>query len=211
MKKDSLNFSDVAQIWDTPERTARAEKVAMTMKEALNLTGDKRVKKGLEFGCGTGLVGFMLTDLIEELSFVDPSEGMIEVVNEKIEQLGATQVKGYCTDLIAGNFEDQDLIFSSMAMHHIVDLKPVFERIRHGLKEGGRLCIVDLDSDLGGQFHSDEDGFEGHDGFDQVKLAQELEEYGLKTTLSRTFFKATKLKNEKEIPYSLFILVAEKM
>lgn len=211
MKKDSLNFSEAAQTWDTTERIARAEQVAAAMREALNLKADHLISRALEFGCGTGLVGFALKDSFEVLSLVDPSEGMIEVVNEKIDRLGASHVKAYCTDLVAGAFEAQDLIFSSMALHHIVDLKPMFETIAQTLNPGGRLCIVDLDLDAGGQFHSDEEGFDGHHGFDQEILSHQLEVYGLKTRVRHTFFNAHKIKNGLSIPYALFILVAEKI
>lgn len=211
MIKDSLNFSEVAQTWDTPERISRGEKVTEAMQEALNLRGAKSIHRGLEFGCGTGLIGFSLKDDIEDLSLVDPSEGMVEVVNEKISKLGAFNVKGYCTDLINGSFETQDLIFSSMVLHHVLDLNALFERIAQLLNKGGHLCIVDLDSDAEGHFHSEEEGFDGHHGFDQGQLRLDLESYGLKTKLSRTFFKSTKTRNGKVVPYSLFILVAEKI
>ena len=211
MKKDSLNFSEAALTWDTPERTSRAEQVAGAMKDSLGLDGSHTIMRGLEFGCGTGLVGFALREYIETLSLVDPSEGMIAVVDEKIEKLGAFNVKGYCTDLIEGSFEPQDLIFSSMALHHILDLKPLFERISQMLNLGGRLCIVDLDLDKDGQFHRDEAGFDGHHGFDQGQLSIELGNYGLKTKVSRTFFRDNKVKNGLTVPYSLFVLVAEKI
>lgn len=209
-KGAKLYFSKLAQDWDTPERRTRANEVACAMKEALNLSSDKPLEKGLEFGCGTGLVGFFLADEIQDLSLVDTSQGMIDVVSRKALEFSLPHVKGYCADLIGESFEPQDLIFSSMALHHISDLHPLLERFSQLTKIGGRLCIVDLDLDREGLFHSEEENFDGHDGFDQQALAEELEKYGFKTTVRYTFFKSEKAKNDRIVPYSLFVLVAEK-
>ncbi len=208
---EKLNFSSRAQDWDTPDRISRAKDVVNAMKEALQLSSEKPLKKGLEFGCGTGLVGFSLKDEIQALSLVDISQGMIAMVDKKAVELSLPHVKGYCADLMSEDFERQDLIFTSMALHHIPDLEPLLERFSQLTQIGGRLCIVDLDLDHKGLFHSEEEGFDGHDGFDQQALSEELKKYGFKTTVSHTFFKAEKIKNNKRVPYSLFVLVAEKL
>lgn len=207
---ETLYFSSQAENWDTPERISRGNEVAFAMKKALELSSERPLKKGLEFGCGTGLVGFSLKDEIQDLSLVDTSQGMIEVVKRKALEFSVPHVKGYCADLIHENFEPQDLIFSSMSLHHIKDLHPVLEKFSQLIKIGGRLCLVDLDLDPNGLFHLGEENFHGHDGFDQQALGEELKKYGFKVTQSYTFFKSEKVKNNCRVPYSLFILVAEK-
>jgi tRNA/tmRNA/rRNA uracil-C5-methylase (TrmA/RlmC/RlmD family) len=45
-------------------------------------------ESAVEFGCGTGLVGFQLIENFKSITFVDSSSGMIEQVNKKISGQG---------------------------------------------------------------------------------------------------------------------------
>ncbi len=210
-KAENHFFDSAAQEWDTPERIARAVQVANEMVKTLKLDSDAKLESALEFGCGTGLVGFALKDYFQEMSLVDTSQGMIDVVDSKARNLHTGHVKGYCADLLKSNFEPQDLIFTSMAMHHVTALNPLLEKLSQMTQIGGRLCIVDLDQDQEGLFHSEEQGFDGHHGFDQQKLGEELRQFGFKVLGSHTFFRDIKLRKGQRVPYSLFIISAERI
>jgi SAM-dependent methyltransferase len=102
-----------------------------------------------------------------------------------------------------------DFVFTSMALHHIRDLKTQFDFFADILNPGGLLCIIDLNPD-DGAFHRQDPDFDGHNGFDQEKLSASLADHGLKTRFHETFFQDTKASGSTPVPYSLFILAAEK-
>src|SRR5262245_3864091 len=55
----------------------------------------------LEYGAGTGLLGFMLRDRIGELTLADVSDGMLEVAQRKIEAARDSRVRAVRLDLLA--------------------------------------------------------------------------------------------------------------
>ncbi len=63
-----------------------------------------------------------------------------------------------------------------MAMHHIIDVEEILNRFYEILNEKGKLCIVELNKD-NGDFHKNEEGFNGHNGFSQKDLKNILEKY----------------------------------
>jgi hypothetical protein len=67
------------------------------------------------------------------------------------------------------------------------------------------LCICDLDKE-DGSFHSHEDAFDGHNGFDRKELGKELEKAGFNKVRFTTCY--TLMKDGR--PYPLFLSVAEK-
>ena len=77
------------------------------------------------------------------------------------------------------------------------------------LNVNGVLCIVDLDEE-DGRFHKNEEGFNGHNGFNQQWLKEVVEEVGFKNITSRTFYNGIKNIDGEDVQYSLFILSALK-
>ncbi len=59
------------------------------------------------------------------------------------------------------------------------------------LNEGGRLIVVDLDSE-DGRFHASETGFDGHNGFDQQEFSRSLREAGFRDIGISTFYHGEK-------------------
>ena len=79
-----MNFDDVAREWDNEKRIERAKVIANKIKTTISVTESKMA---MEFGCGTGLISFNLSDVFKNITLIDNSEGMINVVNEKIKKL----------------------------------------------------------------------------------------------------------------------------
>jgi ubiquinone/menaquinone biosynthesis C-methylase UbiE len=204
-----MDFNARAAQWDTPMRRERAEQVARKIAGFVPVTPEM---DAMEFGCGTGLVSFALRAQLRSILLVDAAEGMLAVAQHKIDETGEGTLRTALSDLSttnglpAGAF---DLIYGSMAMHHIVDIDGAVAVLRQLLKPGGRLCIVDLDAN-DGSFHADEPGFDGHNGFDQRELAARLERHGLVRARSQTFLRDQRNRNGRMLEYSLFILCAEK-
>nr|WP_321426957.1 class I SAM-dependent methyltransferase [uncultured Acetobacteroides sp.] len=197
------DFNARAAEWDTPQRVKKAQRVAAAIEGAVTLDPSMDV---MEYGCGTGLVGLQLLAKIGTATFIDTSEGMLEVLSSKLAQQQLPNAQVCNVDLSADtSFSGAyDLIFSSMTLHHIPDYAAILARFSGLLKPGGKLAIVDLVSE-DGSFHGA--GFEGHNGFDLAQLAQAFGAAGLAVTHSDVFME---MKRENGRRYPLFLIVGAK-
>ena len=184
------SFDDRAATWDDPDKIERARVVAEAIARAVPLDRTTRV---FEYGAGTGLVSEQLAHSVGQITLADPSEGMRQVAQAKVDA-GAlpdtTRVWGL--DLAAETPpEDQfDLIVTVMTLHHIAELRPVLTGFATMLTEGGHLCIVDLEAE-DGSFHEDsaaghEGHFHVHDGFDPDELSDRPADAGVAITEERS-------------------------
>jgi len=209
MKENSKKFDEASKSWDSNQRRQKlAEGVFSSIKKNVNLNKEMRA---LDFGCGTGLVSLRLQPFVKEIVGADSSRGMLEVFEEKIASANLNNAKTlYLEDgnlsALSGSY---DLIVSSMTLHHIKDLEGLFLKFADLLKDGGFLCLADLDSD-DGLFHEDNAGVY-HYGFDRRDLISLLERSGF------TYFKdLTAAEVEKEIPsgqrriFSIFLIICRK-
>lgn len=201
-------FDQEALEWDTPYRVSRAQAIAAEIKKQVPFKPDDNV---LEFGCGTALVSVNLRDSVGKISLMDTSTGMLQVAQQKFEKQGAGKPVTAVSDLASPALAEAafDCIYTSMVLHHVLDLKEVGERFYNLLKENGTLCIVDLNPD-DGSFHADDGDFDGHNGFDPEALAGEFSTYGFSREYCSTFYSSVKKTDEKDVPYSLFIMVMKK-
>ncbi|MGM0508055.1 MAG: class I SAM-dependent DNA methyltransferase [Fusobacteriota bacterium] len=203
-----MSFDKKAKNWDTEKRKERVSKITKKMKKYINL---KSTNSAMEFGCGTGLISFNLKDIFDEITLVDSSEGMIDVVKEKIKSSGVENMVPIHMEEFTEEFMEKrfDAIYTSMVMHHIKDIKGILNNLHTLLEDGGSICIVDLDTE-DGSFHPPESGFDGHLGFDQGDLKKTLEEIGYTNIKSETFFNGKKERDGKTIKYSMFIMSVRK-
>ena len=202
------NFNDRAKDWDSQKRIYRANIVS---REIVNSIDCSNTFSAMEFGCGTGLISFNIYDKFKELTLIDSSEGMIDVVKSKISELNINNMTPLHLDLTAENSLDKkfDVIYTSMALHHIKDTVGIIKIFYDLLNEGGYLRIVDLDED-DGSFHANSPEFDGHDGFDQNSLKDILSSAGFKDVKSGSFFYDEKIMDGKRTKYSLFLMKGKK-
>ncbi len=87
-----MNEFDIkAAEWDkNPMHWDRSEAVANAIKEMITLNTEMRV---LEYGAGTGITSFLLKDLVKEITLMDNSSQMLNVINEKIKTSGVRNLK----------------------------------------------------------------------------------------------------------------------
>ncbi|KHD37132.1 SAM-dependent methyltransferase [Clostridium acetobutylicum] len=202
-----MNFDKYAKEWDDEERINRAKIISEKIEKTIPMNKDYSV---MEFGCGTGLISFNLQDKFGKITLVDSSEGMIEVLNSKIDKYKVNNMTAKKIDIFNEPIEEKfDVIYSSMALHHVKDTKGIVEIFYKLLNDNGYLCIVDLDKE-DGSFHKREENFNGHNGFDQKNLKELLVASKFKDVYSETFFKDTKNIWGKDVDYSLFIVRAKK-
>ena len=198
---DATFFDERARQWDAPRRVARAEVIA---EKITSILCEKPCTDALEFGCGAGLIGMLLARRFGSVVLMDTSVRMIEEVERKIRKVPASNVTPVLHDLTAEDYPGSfSCIFSSMAMHHVAEPVALMRRFRQMLREGGLLCIVDLDED-DGFFHSAEESFSGHHGFSHNEVFRFFAEAGLRDVAVETFYRDEKTLGGDTKPYSLF-------
>lgn len=202
------NFDLMAKTYDTDIRIERARIVADKIRQHIK---DGNSKSAIEYGCGTGLVGFQLSNDFKKLLLVDSSPKMVEQVEQKLMKLNNPAVSTLCADFMAITPQDlyADYIFSSLVLHHIKDTESILRRFYDILCDDGHLLIVDIDAD-DGSFHANHPGFDGHNGFNQSSLIALAKKAGFSKAEAGTFYNGKKAAGEKEAQYSLFILDAMK-
>ena len=196
------DFDERAATWDDdPTRVERARTVAQRILAAAPLSTDSRV---LDYGAGTGLLSEGLKDHVGRLYLADPSAGMRQVAQAKVDAgvLPGAEVLGLdlASDPVPQELE-VDAIVTMMALHHIPAARTVLDGFSRLLPDGGTLAIVDLERE-DGSFH--DEGFDGHHGFDRAELTGWLEEAGF----ARVRFDHAYTVDKDGRDYGLFLAVA---
>lgn len=198
-------FSKAATTWDKkPRRVELAEKISTAISQ-LPLHKDMQA---MEFGCGTGLVSLALAPKLRSLTAIDRAEGMLEVLQKKIDTQQLTNMQCCNADIFADDFSKRyDLIFCSMTLHHLPDAEKALQRFATLLNPGGYLAVADLVSE-DGSFHdpSVEDVY--YNGFDTEALKTILaphEMVELHSSIAHTIHKET---NGRDYP--VFLLTGRK-
>lgn len=175
-------FDSVAAEWDAnPSRVALAKGVVSAIQKAVPLRADMNV---LDFGAGTGLVTLGLLPSIGSLTALDASPEMLRVLEGKLNALGVGNVRTLCCDITTTPLASAqfDLVVSSMALHHVSDVRLAFQRLRPCLRTGGWIALADLDTE-DGTFHTDATGVY-HNGLDREQVGRWLRQAGFKDTVT---------------------------
>jgi 2-polyprenyl-3-methyl-5-hydroxy-6-metoxy-1,4-benzoquinol methylase len=201
------DFDAAARTWDDdPTKARRARRVAEAIVGRGLPLGGMTV---LEYGCGTGLLGFALAPHVAHVTLADTSPGMLAVVRDKIAASGARNVEARHVDLVKGHtlYARYDLVCTLMTLHHITDTDEILRNVHDVLAAGGRVCISDLDKE-DGAFHGV--GFTGHNGFDREDLARRLRQAGFVNPEFTTIDEITKHTDRGLRTFPLFLAVARK-
>ncbi len=86
---ESFSFDERARTWDDAKKIERAQKTAAGIRAAVPLSRDMNA---FEHGCGTGLLSFELRNELGDITLADTSDGMLEVLREKIAAARTTQM-----------------------------------------------------------------------------------------------------------------------
>jgi predicted TPR repeat methyltransferase len=169
------NFEHKAKEWDNKSiRVQNAHTIAEKIKDKVELTKDMHI---MDFGVGTGLLGFEILKDVKSMDGVDTSKGMLEKLEEK--NTPTEYIKPICQDIIENTIDTKyDGIISSMTLHHVENLKKFFKNIKNTLNENGFIAIADL-MDEDGTFHSDNTGV-FHYGFKEEELCSIVKSCGFK-------------------------------
>jgi predicted TPR repeat methyltransferase len=176
VNQEKRNFDHDASLWDEkPGRAKLAEDVFSALRREITLTKNMDV---LDYGCGTGLITLKIQPFVNTVTGIDSSEGMLNVLNDKIRRQKLTNVSTRHLDIEAGEgLHDRfNLIVSSMTLHHIQQPEILIKQLSENLHASGYLCIADLDPD-DGSFHGDNQGV-FHSGFERSHVKDIFEKAG---------------------------------
>ena len=202
-------FDQKAATWDDdPKKVDRSSLIATKIKE--HFKGQLFID-ALEYGSGTGLLGFELLDIVSTLTLMDESAEMTKVASFKASKIESTSVKAIQYDLLKDPLPEQkfDIIFTLLTMHHIEDTDAILNKFNTILKPGGLLLIIDLEKE-DGSFH--EGDFDGHLGFDKEDLEAQLYEHAFNAMEYFKVYSIVKtLEDETTIEYPLFLSISQKI
>jgi ubiquinone/menaquinone biosynthesis C-methylase UbiE len=203
------HFDQAAAGWDQQQRRVElASKIAAGISSTLPLHQKMRA---LEYGCGTGLVGLALAPKLAQLTAVDTSSGMLEVLAWKIKNEEITNVTPLRLDLLQEPLtESFDLIFCAMTLHHIKEADQLLARFCDLLKGGGYLAVADLQAEDGSFHDAGADGIMHH-GFHPEDLVTTVTALGLHEVSAKvvhTIIKTSAAGVERAYP--VFLLTGRK-
>jgi len=201
------DFDAKAATWESnPGHVQRTRAIARAIRSLVPLS---RTMRAMEVGCGTGLLSFALHEDLGTVLATDPSQGMIDVLEGKIEAAKAENIRTSRMDLlkepVQGCFH---LVFLQMALHHIPDVEGFLLSAWEMLEQGGWLCIADLDSEDGSFHGPDTEGL--HLGFDRPDLVRDVQGAGFHVVDIDTVFEIHRESDAGERRYPIFLLVARK-
>lgn len=202
------DFDKRAKDWDAdPKKVQRAFEVADAIRKAVPLSRDM---SAFEYGCGTGLLSFALKDEFKHITLADTSQGMLDVLREKIAASGVTNMTPVRLDLSNGPVppEKFHITYSLLTMHHIQDTEGMLRKFNELLLPNGILLIADLDQE-DGSFHTDGTK-DVHKGFAQQALQMQVEAAGFKGVQFTTAHRIIKMIGEEEKSFPVFLLSARK-
>ncbi len=130
-----VNYNQISKIYDDVREGDLALIQRLTQK--LPSKSDVRV---LDIGCGTG----NYTDLFQKLSRVqvygiEPSAGMLDKARQKNKNI---TFKSGQADNIPFDNDFFDFVYMTDVVHHVLDIKAMFEETWRILKPGGAGCIM---------------------------------------------------------------------
>ena len=166
MKNKKDLFEHKSKSWDmNSKRVKNAKEISSLIVKNINLDKDMTI---MDFGTGTGLLSYFIAPLVKKIVAVDNSPSMLDEFEKKSILFDSeTEIiqKDLSTDIIDRQF---DGIISSMTIHHIEEIKALFQKFYTMLPQNGFIAIADLEEE-DGTFHSDNSGV-FHFGFNKEEL-----------------------------------------
>lgn len=200
-----MNKFDIkAGEWDKdPMHWKRSIAVAQTILQMVPVSTNM---KALEYGAGTGILSFLLSENFSEITLMDNSSEMVKVIGEKVTKNKVTNLKPLLFNLEHSDYHDNkfDCIFLQMVLHHVADTKQLLKKFYQLLNPEGYLAIADLYPE-DGSFHNTDTNI--HKGFNPEELSETLLSTGFKSTKHQTSFE---IKRDSGKSFPVFLLTAKK-
>lgn len=170
-------------------RTQNVEDIGKMILAEVSFSKDMHV---MDFGSGTGLLLSQIAPFVQQITAIDVSPAMNEVLRSKIDAIDG-EVELLAMDLTKETLNIKfDAIVSSMTIHHIQDPADLFKTFYSLVKEQGTISIADLALE-DGSFHSEDTGV-FHFGFEPevlMRLASDAGFRDLKIQIASVIEKST--------------------
>jgi predicted TPR repeat methyltransferase len=110
--------------------------VPMMVRQRLQALGLGPFKRLLDLGCGTGLTGGALRDVVDDMTGIDISEKMVEIAHEKdlYETLYVAELEDFLED---NDDEPFDLVTATDVLPYLGALEPLFFGAAENMTDGG--------------------------------------------------------------------------
>ena len=110
--------------------------VPMMVRQRLQTLGLGPFKRLLDLGCGTGLTGGALRDVVDDMTGIDISEKMVEIAHEKdlYETLYVAELEDFLED---NDDEPFDLVTATDVLPYLGALEPLFFGAAENMTDGG--------------------------------------------------------------------------
>lgn len=110
--------------------------VPALVRQRLQTLGLGPFKRMLDLGCGTGLTGGTLRDMVDDITGIDISENMVELAHEKdlYETLYVAEIEDFLED---NDDEAFDLITATDVLPYLGALEPLFFGAAENMADGG--------------------------------------------------------------------------
>ena len=133
----TTHFDASARNWDQRPMSQQLASVPAYLLAKVPLSAADHV---LDFGAGTGLLSTAIAPQVAQVTALDTSAEMLQVLNEK----GFANISTRQQDIFTGLPERYDLVVSCMAMHHVANTGALLQAFADALHSGGRIALVDL-------------------------------------------------------------------
>ncbi len=166
------SFDERAATWDeNPRRIKMVEQVSELLFKKIDF---KKTDRAIDYGCGTGLLGYKFVDHVKEVLFCDTSEKMLEQVQLKKAYYGYSNVQTLMADFTTSALPEGkvNLIFSMLVLHHVKEIEELTKNFAKLLEPEGYFCWIDLDQE-DGSFHAYDETIP-HLGFSREKIEEVL-------------------------------------
>ncbi len=195
------HFDTAARDWDQRPMSQQLAAVPERLLAQLPLQASDHV---LDFGAGTGLLSVPIAPKVAQVTALDMSAAMLQVLDEK----GLANITTLQQDIFAGLPGRYHAVVSCMALHHVADTAALLRAFAAALHPGGRIALVDLYQE-DGSFHGDNDakGVQ-HFGFAPEALQALAEQAGL---MDIAFSDILRLQHRNGRAYPLFLMTGRKV